>query len=66
MFKKKEVKFSLDSKGGIYFSMRKMESPNVPCRAMSRDSPVVLICPQIWSMSFNLMEKGETGREERE
>lgn len=55
----KEAKFSLDSKAGI--PLRGRWALSVYPGAMRGDSPVVLIFPKIWNMSYNLMKKGENG-----
>lgn len=59
----KEVKFSLDSKVGI--PLRGRWAFSVYPGAMGGDSPVVLIFPKIWYMSYNVMKKGENGGGER-
>lgn len=55
----KEVKFSLYSKAGIPLHGRWALS--VYPGTMGGESPVVLIFPKIWNMSYNSMKKGESG-----
>lgn len=50
-----EVKFSLTQRQAFLYEA--VGSFTLPLGAMVRDSPAVFICPQIWKISYQLVEK---------